>query len=322
MRQAGRYLPEYRAVRAEVSFLELCKSPDLAAEVTLQPIDRLGVDAAILFSDILIPLEAMGVPLEFTEEGPKLEPVRDEPTIDALFVPDPMLTCAFVADGIREVLRRLDGRVPLLGFAGAPFTLLTYAVEGGGSKDFVKTKSLLYSAPQAARELLELLQQTVADYLLMQIEAGVHAVQLFDTWASVLSPQDYDQWAGPWLRGVIERVRDRAPQTPIIVYVNGVAPLLERIAAMKPDVMSIDWRIDLAEARRRVGGDIVLQGNLDPVTLYGPVAELERQVAHVLAAAAGGPHIFNLGHGILPTTPVDHTVALVELVHRLSRATR
>ncbi len=322
MRQAGRYLPEYRAVRAGIPFLTLCKTPEKAAEVTLQPVDILGVDAAILFSDILIPLEPMGVGVRFEERGPILDP--PELTLDEvakLAVPDPCQTVPFVLDTIRILRRELADRVPLIGFAGAPFTLASYVIERGTSKDFVKLKRLCFEAPRVMHALLAKLADTVGLYLRAQIEAGAQAVQIFDTWAGVLSPRDYDEFAGPYVRRVIEALP--TPGVPVIHYALGGATLLERMRSAGGDVIGLDWRIPLDEARRRLGSDVALQGNLDPVALFLPRAELEARVREILAQAGPGPgHIFNLGHGIFPETAPESARFLVDCVHRASAEVR
>jgi uroporphyrinogen decarboxylase len=317
MRQAGRYLPEYRAARARAGdFLTLCKTPELACEVTLQPVDRLGVDGAILFSDILIPIEKMGVPLHFAEDaGPRLQPVRDAAGIDALRVPDPEAELGFVLDAIRLVRRGLDGKVPLIGFAGAPFTLLTYVVEGQTGKQFTETKRLLFGAPEAGHRLLAKLAECVSVYLAAQIRAGAQAVQLFDSWVGQLAPEDFRVFAAPYVARIVEALKPLG--APIIYFANDGATLLGDAAKLGADALGVDWRVPLAEARARVGAGVTLQGNLDPCALFAPRAELERRVAAILAAARGTRHVFNLGHGILPPTDPEQAVALVEMVHRL-----
>ena len=315
MRQAGRYLPEYRATRAKAGdFLTLCKTPELACEVTLQPIDRLGVDAAILFSDILIPLEPMGMKLGFPNEGPRLEPVRDEAGVRALRVPNAEETMPFVMDAVRLIRRALDGKVPLIGFAGAPFTMLTYAVEGQTGKQFAETKKLLYTAPAVAHQLLQKLTDTVADYLAAQIRAGAQVVQLFDSWVGQLAPEDFRAFAAPYVKKLVDALRPLG--APIIYFANDGGSLLADAAKLGADALGVDWRTPLDEARARTGDGVTLQGNLDPCLLFGPVAEIERRADDVLARAGGKRHVFNLGHGILPGTPPEHAVALVEHVHR------
>jgi uroporphyrinogen decarboxylase len=317
MRQAGRYLPEYRATRARAGdFLTLCKTPELACEVTLQPVERLGVDAAILFSDILIPVEKMGIPLTFSEgEGPRLEPVRDAQAIARLRVPEPEAELGYVLDAIRLIRRALDGKVPLIGFAGAPFTLLTYAVEGQTGKQFAETKRLLFTAPEAAHALLDKMAETCIAYLGAQVKAGAQALQLFDSWVGQLGPDDFRAFAAPYVKRVIDALRPLG--APIIYFANDGATLIGDAARLGADALGVDWRLPLDEARARAGADVTLQGNLDPCALFAPVVEIERRAAEVLRRAGGRRHVFNLGHGILPPTPPEHAEALVEIVHRL-----
>ena len=319
MRQAGRYLPEYRATRTKArDFLTLCKTPELACEVTLQPIERLGVDAAILFSDILVTLEAMGMKLTFSEgEGPRLEPVRDRAAIEALRVPDPDESLGYVMDAVRLIRRGLDGKVPLIGFAGAPFTLLTYAVEGKTGKQFAETKRLLYTAPDVARLLLDKITDTVAAYLAAQIRAGAQAVQIFDSWVGQLDRTDYATWGQPWVARIVAALRPLG--VPIIYFANDAAALLGQAAEVGADGLGIDWRLPIDEARRIVGDGITLQGNLDPTVLFAPPATIEARAADVIRRAGGKRHVFNLGHGILPEIPPEHAMALVEIVHRLGK---
>ena len=322
MRQAGRYLPEYRATRARAGdFLTLCKTPELACEVTLQPIDRLGVDGAILFSDILIPVEKMGVPLRFAEDaGPRLEPVRDAAGIAALRVPDPEADLGFVLDAIRLIRRELDGKVPLLGFAGAPFTLLTYVVEGQTGKQFIETKRLLFGAPEVAHRLLGKLADSVATYLAAQIRAGAQAVQIFDSWVGQLGPEDFRTFAAPYVARIVAALKPLG--APIIYFANDGATLLGDAAKLGADALAIDWRLPLTEARARVGAGVTLQGNLDPCALFADLPEIERRVRGILDGARGTRHVFNLGHGILPPTDPAKATALVELVHRFGAPAR
>jgi uroporphyrinogen decarboxylase len=321
MRQAGRYLPEYRATRAKAGdFLTLCKTPELACEVTVQPIDRLGVDAAILFSDILIPIEKMGVPLSFPEEGPRLEPVRDEAGIAALRIPDPEAELGYVMDAIRLIRRELDHKVPLIGFAGAPFTLLTYVVEGKTGKQFQESKRLLFSAPAAAHALLEKLTETCIRYLTAQVKAGAEVVQLFDSWVGQLAPEDFCVFALPYVQKIVDRLRPLGVR--IIYFANDGATLLRDAAKSGADALGVDWRCPIDEARRLVGNDVTLQGNQDPTSLFAPIPEIERRAREVLTRAGTRRHIFNLGHGILPPTPPEHAIALVEAVHRIGAELR
>jgi uroporphyrinogen decarboxylase len=327
MRQAGRYLPAYMAVRAKVSFLELCHTPELACEVTLQPIDEFGFDAAILFSDILVPLPAMGLEVAFPDKGPKLpSPVRDRAGIDRLVVPDPVATMPFVMEAVRQIRRGLNGRVPLIGFAGAPFTLMTYAVEGGGSKDYAHTRKLLFGDPAAAHMLLDKLARCCATYLEAQVEAGAQAVQLFDSWAGILSPADYREFALRWARRVFEMLREsptwqRRGPVPIIYFTNGCAPYLDDYATSGADVLGVDWRIDIDAARRGIGDGVALQGNMDPGCLFLSPREIRDRVAEILAKAGPIGHIFNLGHGVLPETNPEHVRAMVNAVRELSSRT-
>ncbi len=317
MRQAGRYLPEYRATRAKAGdFLTLCKTPELACEVTLQPIDKIGVDAAILFSDILIPLEPMGMKLGFPDEGPRLVPVRDEAGVRALRVPSAEAEMPFVMEAVRLIRRALDGKVPLIGFAGAPFTMLTYAVEGQTGKQFAETKKLMYTAPATAHLLLQKLTDTVADYLGAQIRAGAQVVQLFDSWVGQLAPDDFRVFAAPYVQQLIDKLKPLG--APIIYFANDGGALLADAARLGADALGVDWRTPLDEARAKTGDGVTLQGNLDPCLLFGPIAEIERRAGDVIARAGGKRHVFNLGHGILPGTPPEHAVALVEHVHRIS----
>lgn len=319
MRQAGRYLPQYRATRERAGdFLSLCKNPEWAAEVSMQPVEILGVDAAILFSDILIPVEAMGVPLTFLEgEGPRLEAVKGPQDLRRLHVPDPAAEVPFVLETLRILRERLNPGVALLGFSGAPFTLATYVVEGGTSRDFRRVLGWMYEDPASFRELLDLLADTVTAYLKAQAQAGAQALQIFDTWAGVLSRRLYREMALPVTRRIVKALAPLG--VPVILYVNGGAPFLEEMAATGVDALSVDSRVSLAEAAQRTRGAVALQGNLDPVALLGSQSAVEREAARVLGEAPPRGHIFNLGHGILPETPVENVHVLVETVHRLGK---
>jgi uroporphyrinogen decarboxylase len=316
MRQAGRYLPEYRAVRSNIDFLTLCKNPKLAAEVTLQPVDILGVDAAILFSDILIPLEAMGMRLEFSDkEGPILgEPIRNKSGVEKLIIPDVEEDMPFIFDTIRILRKELEKKVPLIGFSGAPFTLATYMIEGGSSKNFLNTKKMMFQTSAVFHYLMEKLTDMTVSYLSAQIKAGAQAVQIFDTWAGILTPGDYKQFAFPYVRKAISELKKEG--VPIIYFVNNCAGLLGEIKKTGADVIGIDWRIDLSDAIKKLGKKIVVQGNLDPCALFLPKEKIEDRVKDILwkGDAAKG-HIFNLGHGVLPQTPVENVIALVDAVH-------
>jgi uroporphyrinogen decarboxylase len=323
MRQAGRYLPAYRAVRAKASFLDLCRTPELACEVTLQPIDEFGFDAAILFSDILITLPAMGLDVAFPDAGPKIAtPIRTQAAIDALHVPDPTSALAATLEAVRQIKQALAGRVPLIGFAGAPLTMLTYAVEGGGSKDYAHTKQMLYGAPKSAHALLDKLARTCASFLEAQVEAGADAVQIFDSWGGIVSPGDFREYPLRYAKRVIEMLRAsptfKQRAVPIIYFVNGCAPYLDDYASCGADVLGVDWRVGIDEVRRRVGEGVALQGNLDPGALFAPPTEIRTRVADILARAGATGHIFNLGHGVLPETDPEHVRAMVTAVRELS----
>ena len=310
MRQAGRYLKEYRDIRANVGFLELCKNTDLAAEVSLQPYRILHVDAVIFFSDILIPVEAMGVDVSLTDKGPEIgEPIRSRRDVEKLRIPDPAAEVPFVASIIRKLRKDLQNQVPLIGFAGAPWTLASYMIEGGGSKSFAEIKSLTYREPRVLHQLLDKLASTISSYLLYQIEAGVQVIQLFDTWAGELNRPDYEEFALPYTKKIFEAVGNRVPR---ILYLNGTSAILESMAASGADVISVDWRISMAEARKRVGGRVALQGNLDPCVLLGPKERIAAKTKEILEQAGPTGHILNLGHGILPPTPVENARSFIE----------
>jgi uroporphyrinogen decarboxylase len=314
MRQAGRYLPEYRALRQRVDFLTLCKTPELAVEASLQPLRRFPLDASIIFSDILLPLEALGCEMTFNP-GPKLAvPVRTRVQVDAM-VPRPAAECVpFVADAIRLLRRELDGRTPVIGFCGAPFTLAAYLVQGEGKEGFSAVKTMLYREPATLERLLETLAAQMTDYLRLQLDAGAQAVQIFDSWAGLLGQEDYNRFALAPVRAIVEGLRDRA--TPVIYFVNGGPHLLEAAATAGADVLGVCWRTPLDVAAARVGPGLALQGNLDPHALFAEPDAVRRRAADVLARVAGRPgHIMNLGHGILPDTPIASVEALVQAVH-------
>lgn len=315
MRQAGRYMSEYRAVRANTPFLDLCKTPKLAAEVTLQPYRSFGMDALIIFSDILIPLEAMGMHLELSEKGPVLhDPVRSAERLERLTIADARKQTPFVADVIQEVKHLIADEVPVIGFSGAPWTLASYMVEGGTSRNFIELKRLRFAQPELLHALLDKITATVIDYLAMQLEAGTDLVQLFDTWAGELSRDDYRIFALPYLQRIVREIR-KISDKPIILYTNGCAAILEELVETGVDCLSIDWRIDLAEAKRRVAGRVALQGNVDPCALLAPPAELAAIVKANIAKFAGDPGlIVNLGHGILPPTPRESVAVFVDTV--------
>ncbi|MHB1344638.1 MAG: uroporphyrinogen decarboxylase [Thermoleophilia bacterium] len=318
MRQAGRYLEEYRALRAEHTFLEMCRTPELAAEVTVQPLRRFDLDAAIIFADILLPLPGMGVDLEFAKgEGPVIgNPVRSAADVDALRPLEPEKHVPFLAEAIKLVRREVEGRVPLIGFSGAPFTLASYVIEGGGSRNYVFTKQMMYGASDVWHRFMDKMTEVVAAYLAFQIEAGAQVVQLFDSWVGILSAADYREFVQPYSRRVVESVKG---VVPVIHFGTDTATLLADMRDAGGDVIGVDWRIDLSDAWDILGPQVGVQGNMDPVILYAPPAVIEERVADVLRSAAGRPgHIFNLGHGILPTTPVEHAQVMIEAVHRLS----
>ncbi len=319
MRQAGRYMSEYQKVRAKYSILDVCKTPELAAEVTLQPIERFPLDAAIIFADILLPLEAMGIQLEFAEgEGPVIRnPVRDRADVERLRMVDGD-ELEYVAEAIRHARRALNGRVPLIGFAGAPFTLASYAVEGGGSRNYVLTKQLMYREPEAWHRLMDKLARVVTGYLRRQVRAGAQAVQLFDSWVGCLSPGDYAEYVLPHVQLIFDGLKREG--VPMIHFGTGTAALLRLMREAGGDVIGVDWRVHLDEAWAMVGYDVAVQGNLDPVALFAPLHEIERRVEDILRRADGRPgHIFNLGHGILPNTPIESVEATIEMVHKLSQ---
>jgi uroporphyrinogen decarboxylase len=318
MRQAGRYMTEYRALRQRYSLLDLCRTPDLATEVTLQPIRRLEVDAAILFSDLLLPLEPMGIPFDFVKgEGPSIErPIRRAADIDALKAVEPRDSLGFTCDAIRQIKRELAGRVPLIGFAGAPFTLASYAIEGGHSNNFALTKSLMYGEPAAWHRLAHAFATVAADYLVAQIDAGVDAVQVFDSWVGALNEADYREFALPHTERIFRTIGKRVPT---IHFGVASGSILHAMREAGGDVIGADWRIPLDQAWDRIGSDRAVQGNLDPTLLLGPRERLFAGARDVLARAARRPgHIFNLGHGILPMTPIDNVQALARFVHEHS----
>ena len=318
MRQAGRYMREYREVRAKTTFLELCKTPSLAAEVTVTAAERLGVDAAIIFADILLILEPMGVELEFAEgEGPVIHnPVRRAADVERLREVEDVNALEFVYEAIRQTRRALKPDVPLIGFCGAPFTLASYLIEGGGSKNYVHTKQLMYDDAGAWHAMMSLIARALAKYLNAQIEAGAQAVQLFDSWVGCLSPDDYREFVLPHTRAVISSV---TALVPVIHFGTGTGALLELMREAGGDVIGLDWRVRLDDGWRRVGHEVAVMGNLDPVALFAKQEALRSQAKRILDQAGGHPgHVFNLGHGILPQTPVENVIALVDMVHEMS----
>ncbi len=320
MRQAGRYLPEYRAVRAKTDFLGLCKTPELACEVTLQPIRRYGFDASIVFSDILIVPEAMGMQLTFGPgEGPRLSPpIRSADDVKRLAVFDPIDRTPFVMDTVRLLVKELPAHVPLIGFAGAPFTVACYMVEGQGSKHFLEIKRMMYSAPEVFASLLDKLVASTTTYLQAQVEAGCRTIMLFDTWAGELSPDDLTRFAVAPARRIIDEVKKLG--VPVLYFARGCADALDVVKQAGADGYGLDWRARLSKSWRVLGDDVAVQGNLDPAALFAPVDVVREKTRQVLEDAAGKPgHIFNLGHGILPETPLESVQAVLEVVHGAAR---
>jgi len=316
MRQAGRYLPEYRAVRAKHDFLTLCKTPELAAEVSIQPVELIDVDACIIFSDILVVPEAMGMELivEEGKGGPRFPyPLRSRSEIDALKVPDPNRELRYVMDALRLTRKQLNGRVPLIGFAGSPWTLATYMVEGKGSKTFRHIKELVYNNPKDAHALLEKLARAVAAYLNAQIEAGAQAIQIFDTWGGILPQEEFREFSLRSIGLVLQLLRRN--NVPVILFCKDCGHSLEAIADLRPDVVGLDWTVDIGRARDMVGSYVALQGNMDPSLLYASPERIRTAVQKILEKyGKGSGHIFNLGHGIHPDVPVEHAKAFVQAV--------
>ncbi|HEX7432620.1 MAG TPA: uroporphyrinogen decarboxylase [Anaerolineaceae bacterium] len=316
MRQAGRYMSEYRAIRDKYTLLEICNQPDLAAEVTLQPVRKLGVDAAILFADILLPLIPMGINLEFAAgEGPVIHnPIQGGADVDALRPVEPHESLAFVLEALRIVRRELDEKVALIGFAGGPFTLASYIIEGGSSRNYLKTKQMMYAEPGTWHRLMGKLAQVVGDYLVAQVEAGAQAVQLFDSWVGALAPEDYREYVLPHSQAIFQALRSSG--VPAVHFGTGTASLLPLMKAAGGDVIGLDWQTPLDWGWERLEHQVAVQGNLDPTVLFAPQSEIERRVVRILRQAGGRPgHIFNLGHGILPETPVENVKRVVDQVH-------
>lgn len=324
MRQAGRYLPEYRATRAQAgSFMDLCRNPELACEVTIQPLERFPLDAAILFSDILTIPDAMGLGLYFTEgEGPRFErPIQDEAAVAALGVPDPEQDLGYVMEAVRVIRRELDGRVPLIGFSGSPWTLATYMVEGGSTKNFAQVKGMMFERPDLMHKLLATLADAVTAYLNGQVAAGAQAVMIFDTWGGVLSPREYEQFSLAYMERIIKGlVRENGGRrVPVILFTKGGGQWLARMSESGCDALGVDWTTDLADARVQVRDRVALQGNLDPCILYSSPERIREEVSRVLDSYGHGPgHVFNLGHGIHPDVDPEHAAAMVAAVHELS----
>jgi len=321
MRQAGRYMKAYRDLKEKHTFLEMCKTPELATEVTLQPVNALDIDAAIIFADILLPLEPMGTGLEFiVGDGPSIpRPVRDIKAVENLRPVNAEEQLGFVGDAIRMVRTEINGKVPLIGFAGAPFTLSSYMVEGGKSREFKTTKLMMFEAPETWALLMDKVCATLIDYLKMQVKAGAQALQLFDSWVGCLSPYDYTKYVLPYTKRVIDGLKDSG--IPIINFSTGTSTMLPEVAQSGGDVISFDWRISLDAAWKQIGYDQPIQGNLDPVLLFAPLPVIKERVHDIMRQAAGRPgHIFNLGHGILQHTPVDHVKAVCDMVHEYHHA--
>ena len=324
MRQAGRYLPEYRATRARAgSFLDLCKNTELATEVTLQPLERFDLDAAILFSDILTVPDAMGLGLYFAEgEGPKFSrPLQHEADIAALAVPD-MDKLRYVFDAVASIRRALNGRVPLIGFSGSPFTLACYMVEGSGSKEWRTLKTMMYARPELLYRILDITAQAVADYLNTQIEHGAQAVQIFDTWGGTLSPAAFEEFSLAYMRRIVGSLKreHQCRRVPVVLFTKGGGLWLEQMADAGADALGLDWTCDIGSARNRVGSRVALQGNLDPAALYGSPESIRAETARILESyGKGSGHVFNLGHGISQFADPEHAKVLVDAVHELSR---
>jgi len=315
MRQAGRYLPQYRAIREKADFITMCKTPELAAEVTIQPVDIIGVDAAILFSDILVIPDAMGMHLEMHEgKGPMFpKPIRSKSDSAGLKIIDPWKDLKYVLDAVALTKKELNNRVPLIGFSGSPWTLLTYMVEGKGSKNFSIIKKLIYTNPALAHEVLDKLAVAVADYLSAKIEAGVDAVQIFDTWGGILSPHDYEEFSLPYITKIIASIKKT--NEPVIFFAKGVHYDLTKLAASGADVLGLDWTSDVSVARTVLEGKTALQGNMDPTILYAPKERIKEEVVRILSSYGhGSGHIFNLGHGILPDMDPENAKAMVNFV--------
>lgn len=330
MRQAGRYMAEYRAIREKHGFLEMCGTPELAVEVTMQPVDLIGVDAAILFSDILVPFPGMGLDLEFAKgEGPVIHnPVRSPADVDKLGVADPIEDTGYVMEAIKILRGELENKVPLIGFSGAPFTLASYMIEGGGTREYINAKRLMWEEPAAWDKLMNVTADTIIAYLSAQIDAGAQAVQVFDSWVGFVAPRDYELYVLPHTQRVIAEVTAHGNKVtddgvPVIHFANGAMSMLDLVTQAGGDAVGLDWRIDIAKAMDTVGDGFALQGNIDPMSLFAPEDELESMVVGILEKVGRRPgHIFNLGHGINKTTDPDKARALVRLVHGHSERIR
>jgi uroporphyrinogen decarboxylase len=315
MRQAGRYMKQYREIRAKASILEICKRPDLAAQVTLQPVEVLDIDAAIIFADLLLPVEPMGLKLKFvTGEGPAIgNPVRTSDDVDSLSISNTD-ELGYVGEAIQLVVRQLAGRVPVIGFVGAPFTLASYMIEGGPSKSFIRTKAMMYRDETLWRRLMGKLVDVLGPFAIAQVTAGARAIQVFDSWVGALGPDDYVRYVAPYSRALIERIRTAS--VPVIHFGTGAAGFFRELHAAGGDVMGVDWRVNIDQAWMDISYRSAVQGNLDPAVLFAPLPELKMRVLELLKRTGSRPgHIFNLGHGILPETPVDQVKAVVDIVH-------
>jgi len=313
MRQAGRYLPEYMKLREKYGFFERCQTPELAAEITIQPVDIVGVDAAILFSDILVVPQAMGLEVQLIEsKGPLLpDPIKTSNDLKRIHVPDVNETLHYVFDAVKLIKQELNGRVPLIGFAGAPWTLLCYMVQGKGSKTFDEAKIFCYTQPELAHQLLQMITDTTIAYLKGQVKAGADTVQIFDSWGGLLSKSDFENISLKYIRQIVEALKDEAP---VIIFAKGAWHSLESMAATGAHGLGIDWCIEPQMARQFAGNNVTLQGNFDPAKLLSPIPEIKKEVSQMLMAFGGKRHIANLGHGILPNVPVDHARAFVDAV--------
>lgn len=326
MRQAGRYLPEYRATRTKAgSFMDLCTNPELACEVTIQPLERYPLDAAILFSDILTIPDAMGLQLRFAQgEGPKFDkPIKSAADVNALGVPDPEGELKYVMDAVRTIRNELDGRVPLIGFSGSPWTLATYMVEGGSTKEFGKVKGMMFDEPVVMHQLLDTLARSVTSYLNAQIAAGAQAVMVFDTWGGVLTPRDYKEFSLRYMQQIVDGLtrENDGRQVPVILFTKGASSWLEVMADTGCDALGVDWTLDLADARKRVGDKVALQGNMDPCILYANPERIEQEVKIILESyGQGDGHVFNLGHGIHQHIDPEHVSVFINAVHEHSKS--
>ena len=321
MRQAGRYMKEYMAIKEKHSFLEMCRNPEIACEVTMQPIKAFEMDAAIIFADILLPLPGMGINLEFAKgDGPVINnPVRTKKDIEAIRVINPEEDVPYLLQAIKLVKKELNDRIPLIGFSGAPFTLASYIIEGGGSRNYVHTKTLMYNEPELWHKLMAKITDVITVYLKAQVASGVDVVQVFDSWAGCLSPGDYGEFVLPYTKKAVQSVRGSVPPAPVINFSTNTGTYLDVVRQAGGDVIGVDWKVRLDAAWKTIGYEFAIQGNIDPAILFAPRVEIRKRVKEILDMAGGRPgHIFNLGHGIILGTPVDNVRALVDAVHELS----